>query len=180
MKYLREGPSDFVPFEYEEITIDNIKRACQKYIKEHRNCDVLASEQVPSCSRINQLSSFKIIHIRFTNDFSRKQLFPDISSFSKTSDISGIPSKHPKSFSVVSKQVEKRSASVFPSLSAVDMLRVGVLIRKENKEDVKVVVESFVIAKKESKTMTEAYCEIEEMQFAEGAFRKGYMEKCIT
>ena len=79
------------------------------------------------------------------------------------------------------KQVEKRSASVFPrSLSAVDMLRVGALIRKENKEDVKVVVESFVIAKKEWKTMTEAYCEIEEMHFAEGAFRKAYMEKCIT
>ena len=79
------------------------------------------------------------------------------------------------------KQVEKRSASVFPrSLSAVDMLRVGALIRKENKEDVKVVVESFVIAKKEWKTMTEEYYEIEEMHFAEGAFRKAYMEKCIT
>ena len=157
MKYLREGPSDFVPFEYEEITIDNIKRACQKYIKEHRNCDDLASEQVPSCSRINKLSSLKIIHIRFTNDLSRKQLFPDISSFSKTSDISGIPSKHPKSFSVVSRQVEKRSTSVLPkNLSAADMLWLGTLIRKENKNDVKVVVESFDIAKKEWKTVTEA------------------------
>ena len=37
-----------------------------------------------------------------TNDLSRKRLFPEISSFSKTSDFSGIPSKHPKSFSVVS------------------------------------------------------------------------------
>ena len=66
MKYSREGPRDFVPFEYEEVTIDNIKKACQKHFKEHRNCDVLASEQGPSCSRIDQLPSLKIIHIRFT------------------------------------------------------------------------------------------------------------------
>ena len=56
-------------------------------------------------------------------------LFPEISSLSKI-NISGNPSKHPKSFSVVSKQNEKRSASVFPrSLSAVDMLRLWALIR---------------------------------------------------
>ena len=180
MKYSREGPRDFIPFEYEEVTIDNIKKACQKHFKEHRDCDVLASEQGPSCSRIDQLPSLKIISIRFTNDLSRKRLFPEISSFSKT-DFSRIPSKHPKSFSVVSKQVNKRFASVFPrSLSAADMLRLGTLIRKENKNDVKVVVESFDIAKKEWKTVTEAYFEIEEMHFAECAFRKAYMAKCST
>ena len=144
MKYSREGPRDFVPFEYEEVTIDNIKKACQKHFKEHRYCDVLTSG-----SRIDQLPCLKIIHIRFTNDLSRKRPFPEICSFPKTSDILGIPSKHSKSFSVISKHVEKHSASVIPrSLSAVDMLRLGTLIRKENKNDVKVVVESFDIAKK--------------------------------
>ena len=44
IKYSREGPRDFVPFEYEEVTIDSIKKACQKHFKEHRDCDVLASE----------------------------------------------------------------------------------------------------------------------------------------
>ena len=96
MKYSREGPRDFFPFEYEEVTIDNIKKACQKHFKEHRNCDVLASEQGPSCFKIDQLPSLKIIHIHFTNDLSRERPFPEISSFSKTSDILGIPSKHPK------------------------------------------------------------------------------------
>ena len=42
VKYSREGPKDFVLFEYEEVTIDNIKNTCQKYFKEHRNGDVLA------------------------------------------------------------------------------------------------------------------------------------------
>ena len=153
MKYSREGPRDFFPFEYEEVTIDKIKKACQKHFKERRNCDVLASEQGLSCSRIDQIPSLKIIHIRFRNNLSGKRSFPEISSFPKTSDISGIPSKHPKSFSVVSKQVKKRSASFIPRrLSAADMLRLGTLIRKENKNDVKVVVESFEIAKKEWKT----------------------------
>ena len=115
------------------------------------------------------------------NDLSRKRLFPEISSFSKTSDILGIPSKYPKSFSVVSRQVEKLSTSAFPkNLSAADMLRLGTLIRKENKNDVKVMVESFNIAKKKWRTVTEAYFEIEEMHFAEGAFRKAYMAKCTT
>ena len=181
MKYSRERPRNFVPFEYEEVTIHDVKNAYQKHFKEHRNCDVLALEQGPSCPRIDQLSSLKIIHIRFTNDLSRKRFFPKISSISKKSDISGIPSKHPKSLSIVSRQVEKRSASVFPkSLPAVDMLRLGTLIRKENKNDLKVVVESSDIAKKEWKTVTEAYFEIEEMHFAEGAFRKAYMAKCTT
>ena len=97
MKYSREGPRDFVWFEYEEVTIDNIKKACQKHFNVHRNCDVLASKQGPSCPRIDQLPSLKIIHIRFTNDLSRKWHFPEIPAFPKTSDISGIPSKHPKS-----------------------------------------------------------------------------------
>ena len=131
MTYSREGPRDFAPFEYKEVAIDNIKKACQKHFKEHRNCDVLASEQGPSCSMIDQLPSLKIIHIRFTKDLSRNRLFSEIYSFSKTSDISGISSKHPKSFSVVSKRVEKRSASVLPkSLSAADMLRLGTLFKK--------------------------------------------------
>ena len=60
------------------------------------------------------------------------------------------------------------------------MLRLGTLIRKENKNDVKVVVESFEITKKEWKTVTEAYFETEEMNFAEGVFRKAYMAKCTT
>ena len=134
MKYSHEGSRDFVSFEYEEVTIDNIKKTCQKHFKEYRNYDLQVSLQSPSHSTIDQLPCLKIIHIRLTNDLSRKWSFPEISSFTKTSDIFlGIPSKHPKSFSVVSKQVQKRSASVIPRrLSASDMLRQGTLIRKNN------------------------------------------------
>ena len=42
------------------------------------------------------------------------------------------------------------------------------------------MVESFDIAKKEWKTVTEAYFEIGAMHFVDGAFRKAYMAKCTT
>ena len=42
------------------------------------------------------------------------------------------------------------------------------------------MVESFKIAKKERKTVAEAYFEIEEINFAEVAFTKAYMVKCTT
>ena len=57
------------------------------------------------------------------------------------------------------------------------MLQLGTLIRKE-KNDVKVVVEFFDVAKKKWNTLTEAY--FEEMDFTEGAFRKVYITKCTT
>lgn len=98
---------------------------------------------------------------------SRKRLFPEIFFFSKKSDVSGIPNKHPKSFGIISKQVEKGSISVFRRISlAADILRLGTLIRTKNKNDVKDVVENFDITK------TETYFEIEGMHFAEVVFRK--------
>ena len=55
-KYLRVGPRGFVPFQFEEVTIDNIKNACEKHFAETVGkivcCDVLAGEQGPSCKSI--------------------------------------------------------------------------------------------------------------------------------
>ena len=57
---------DFVPFNFEELTLDNIKMACQTYYKAPMgSCDVLASDRGPSCTRIEQLKGKKIYYIRF-------------------------------------------------------------------------------------------------------------------
>ena len=45
MKFTREGPREFVEYNYDEILLENIKQACTQHFKEKRNCDVLASEQ---------------------------------------------------------------------------------------------------------------------------------------
>ena len=72
-KYERTGPQEFVPFPYDEITIQNIKEACNKYFKNRfktmgKCADVLAGERGPSCSRVDQLPNFKVIHVRFIHN----------------------------------------------------------------------------------------------------------------
>ena len=59
-----------MPFvEYEDLTLANIKLACEKYfsntVAKSVVCDVLASEQGPSCSTLEQVPDLRLIHIRF-------------------------------------------------------------------------------------------------------------------
>ena len=65
-KYIRQGPREFVSFEYREVTLENIKRACKVHYRENlTTCDILASEQGPSCSRLDEITSFKVIYVCF-------------------------------------------------------------------------------------------------------------------
>ena len=62
MKYAKQGPREFVPFEYSEVTLENIKRAFKVHYRENlTTCDILTSEQGPSCSLLDQIPSFKVI-----------------------------------------------------------------------------------------------------------------------
>ena len=66
-KYTRVGAREFVPFDYEEVTIPNVKLACLNHfdVRDGAICDVLAGEQGPSCSSINQIPNMRVIHVRF-------------------------------------------------------------------------------------------------------------------
>lgn len=70
MKYERIGPQEFVTYPFDEITLDNIKTACYHHFKDRLThsdmvCDVLASQNGPSCNKLSHLSNFKKIHVRF-------------------------------------------------------------------------------------------------------------------
>ena len=56
-----------MPYEYEELTIENIRKACQKHfaVDGTMTCDVLAGEQGPSCNSVKQIPDTKVIHVRF-------------------------------------------------------------------------------------------------------------------
>ena len=58
---------DFIPFdEYEELTLDNIKEACEKFYKAPEDsCDILASDRGPSCIKLEKLKGKKVFFIRF-------------------------------------------------------------------------------------------------------------------
>ena len=58
------------------------------------------------------------------------------------------------------------------------MLRLGTLIKRENKNDVKVMVESFDTAKKRMENCDRGI--LWNRKYAEAAFRKAYMAKCTT
>jgi hypothetical protein len=68
-KYARVGPREFVSFPHEAVTIKNLKEACHKHFKSRIGddmvCDILAGNQGPSCSSVEQIPSFNIIHVRF-------------------------------------------------------------------------------------------------------------------
>ena len=72
MKFPREGTRKFVKCDYDEKLLENIKKACTQHFKEKRNCDVLASGQGRSYTRLYQLPSLNVVFIRFTTPASIK------------------------------------------------------------------------------------------------------------
>ncbi|CAB4017941.1 Hypothetical predicted protein [Paramuricea clavata] len=68
-KYSTVGSREFVSFPYEEMTINNIKSACEKHFSSVTQsglvCDVVAGDQGPSCRTLEQLPNTKVIHVRF-------------------------------------------------------------------------------------------------------------------
>ena len=65
----RIGLREFVPNEYLEMTLNNIKNAWRRHfapvVGERMICDVLAGEQGLSCTSLDQIPDLKVVHVRF-------------------------------------------------------------------------------------------------------------------
>ena len=60
MKYANQGPREFLPFEYSEVTLENIKRACKvHYLENLTTSDIFASEQGLFSSQMDQIRNAK-------------------------------------------------------------------------------------------------------------------------
>ena len=78
MKYAKQGAHEFVSFKYSDVTLENIKRSCKVHYQENlTTCDILVSEQGPSCSRLDQISSLKVIYVCFIMPEPGKPNFPE-------------------------------------------------------------------------------------------------------
>ena len=68
-KYSRIGAREYVPFEEEELTLENIAFACEKHFEKKVDkdmvCDVLAGERGPSCNKHSQIPDLKVFYVRF-------------------------------------------------------------------------------------------------------------------
>lgn len=127
-KYARMGPRDFVPFPYETVTIKNLKEACHKHFKsridDNKVCDILAGDQGPSSSLLDQTPNFNVIHVRFvvaSNDpWEADSSYPSINSTAR------VPSQKKRSreetTSLPNPKFRAKEASTFPkSLSVLEM-----------------------------------------------------------
>ena len=121
MKYERTGPQVFVAYPHDEVTIPKIITSCNEHfkrqLKEGMTCDILASEQGPSCKTIDQLPSLTPIHIRFVK---KEATYDKYSTFSYLSGIT----KRPASASASSAAV-KNTGSAVCALSVPTFLGVG-------------------------------------------------------
>ena len=68
-KYTHVGAREFVAFDYDEVNIANIKKACAEHygssIGDDMEVDVLAGEQGPSCQTMKHVKDLRLIYIRF-------------------------------------------------------------------------------------------------------------------
>ena len=60
---------EFVPFTEDELTIENIKRCCERHFAAQVGtslvCDILAGEEGPTCKTLEQIADMKVIYVRF-------------------------------------------------------------------------------------------------------------------
>ena len=76
-KYSRIGPREFVSYKNGDLTIENLKQACQAHfsskglMEKGTAIDILAGERGPSCTELTQIPDLKVIHIRFVQHNNR-------------------------------------------------------------------------------------------------------------
>ena len=150
-KYSRISARVFVPFEFGELTIDNIKIACLSHfaVDPSMTCDVVAGEQGPSCRSLRQVPDSKVIHVRFIPEPNNELEAIDDQSASCTNPKP--PSAKKKCASVQSANIVEQkslptkkacspSKFVPRSLSLVEMLRLG---KKIDQTTTKIDIYSF-------------------------------------
>ena len=93
-KFSRIGPREFVSYPYGDLTMEEIKKACEAHflsqLKMHAECDVLAGEQGPSCSSLDQIPNLKLIHIRFVGTTVKSSLHSNTSTLASYSYVSPV------------------------------------------------------------------------------------------
>ena len=151
-KFSRIGPREFVSYPHGDLTIDNIKKACETHflsqLKMNVECDILAGEQGPSCSSLDQIANLKLIHIRFVGTAMKRDSsqssgfsseFPAESEFGrpKTKKRCEQPklvesrSSRARSVEVRIEGKENLNARYPKSLSVTQMINLGKVVRQK-------------------------------------------------
>ena len=183
-KYERTGPQEFVPFEFEEVSIDNIKEACMRRFASRllpgMICDVLATDRGPSCLKMDHLPNVKLIHVRFMKSSEASGFHgPSMMSFSVASYRKSVQGhKSAPSSSSVLPEALKNQASIFPkSLPVSKMLQLGRVVTNVQKRSEMVYQSYFILETMEWGNPTAFSYYVEDEPFARGAFRAAFKAK---
>ena len=189
-KFSRIGPREFVSFEYNEVTIENLKRACERHFEAKIGrglvCDILAGEQGPSCKTVEQIPNIKMIHVRF---ISRKDVDIIESDGDCSTSVMSVGETHSKkqlmsssSALAMPKPIEHKSmvqtgsspGKFYPrSLSVTDMIKLG-KIKKQEGTTVVDIYEFSIDGQTWSQVPTTVEYLVEKFAVGEGGFRKAY------
>lgn len=181
-KYSRLGPREFVPYEYDELTIDKIKTACSKHfaalIKGNMVCNILAGEQGPSCTSLDQIPDLKVIHVRFVeaNEVITNRGVAKVARCD-TVHVQSTPAQSEKKRKIMSMPATTTASpsKAYPkSISVVKMIKLGKVISKTNS----IVMISLSSFNRDDMSWTDNSSPVEfniaNEPFAEGGFRKAY------
>ena len=204
-KFSRIGPREFVSYPYGDLTMEGIKKACEAHflsqLKMHAECDVLAGEQGPSCSSLDQIPNLKLIHIRFVGTTVKSSLHsytPTLASYSYVSPVlrdvrpakrkpgqaeyveSSRSPVQAESVPILQHRGEKSNVNTsFPkSLSVTEMLNLGKVVRQKTTaaEIFKFNLEDMTWPSVSEKIELV----VEQKPFAAGGFREVYKAKSPT
>ena len=201
-KFSRIGPREFVSYPHGDLTIDNIKKACETHflsqLKMNVECDILAGEQGPSCSSLDQIPNLKLIHIRFvgtamkrdssqSSGFSSEFLAESEFGRPKTKkrckqpelvESSSYRSSRARSVEVRMEGKENLNARYPKSLSVTQMINLGKVVRQ--KTTIADVYKFNLENMAWSSVPERVELVIEKEQFAEGGFRKVFKARSPT
>jgi len=203
LKYERLGPQEFVPYTFDDISLDNIKTACYRFFSDRLThadmvCDILASQNDPSCSKLSRLPNFKKIHVRFikvsATERERPKIFSDstMSVFSKIKPSGQLHSRRQHSTSTLTPLAYKKKATSLStarisqssvnhprSLSVATMLGLGTVISKILEAPKSVEVSEFSINLMAWKPPVVKKFFIDKSSFARGGFREVFKAKDV-
>ena len=175
------GPREFVSFPYDELNIQNIKRACEKHfgprIREMK-CDVLAGDQGPSCKEMEQLPNSSLIHVRFVpSETIAEEITPDDMN-EKPHGKKCVHTTIGQSRSLPSPKKTKIETAFPKSLSVSHILKLGKVAKSTT-----TVINLYTFDINQmlwSNVPTPVEFTVSETVLGEGAFRKAYRATSIT
>ena len=188
-KYERTGPQEFVHFSFDDVTIENIKEACNQHFEERipqgMVCDILATDRGPSCSRTDQLPSLKLVNVRFKKSGSFLPSGRPLETSSRRVSNRFKPSTKltPRFF-----QSEKIKSTVLPqapiqkkefaaSIPVSKMLRLGQVVTEVLKTADSILVSDFCLESMKWRNLNSIGYVIDDEPFDRGAFREAYKAK---